>query len=116
MILLTNGAQAGSGAGSFTLIGMVVYIILMIVIFSFISKRSQKKQAAKEEELFKSLEPGDSVMTTSGMYGTILDVVDDTTVIIEFGNNKNCRIPFHKKAIAQVEKAGSAEVTEEEDK
>jgi len=116
MILLTNGAQAGSGAGSFTLIGMVVYIILMIVIFSFISKRSQKKQAAQQDELFRSLEPGDNIMTTSGFYGTILDVVDDTTIIVEFGNNKNCRIPMHKKAVAQVEKAGTAEVTEEDSK
>ena len=29
-------------------------------------------------------------------------------VIVEFGNNKNCRIPMRKQAIAEVEKAGSA--------
>ena len=28
-------------------------------------------------------------------------------VIVEFGNNKNCRIPMRKQAIAEVEKAGS---------
>ncbi|MBQ1327837.1 MAG: preprotein translocase subunit YajC [Eubacterium sp.] len=114
MILLTNGA-APAGTGSFTLIGMVVYIIIMIVVFSFISKRSQKKQAAQQDELFKSLQPGDNIMTTSGFYGTILDVVDDTTIIVEFGNNKNCRIPMHKKAVAQVEKAGTAEINGEEE-
>ena len=54
-------------------------------------------------------------MTTSGFYGTILDVVDDTTIIVEFGNNKNCRIPMHKKAVAQVEKAGTAEINGEEE-
>jgi preprotein translocase subunit YajC len=46
-------------------------------------------------------------MTTSGFYGTVLDVEEDT-VIVEFGNNKNCRIPMHRKAIAEVEKAGTA--------
>lgn len=30
---------------------------------------------------------GDTVLTTSGFYGTIIDIVDDT-VIVEFGNNK----------------------------
>ena len=40
--------------------------------------------------------------------GTIIDIEDDT-VIVEFGNNKNCRIPMQKAAIADVEKAGSAE-------
>ncbi len=29
----------------------------------------------------------------------------DDTVIVEFGNNKNCRIPMQKTAIVQVEKA-----------
>ncbi len=114
MILLTNGTQAASGAGSIIL--LVGYIVIMIFVFSFISKRSQKKQAAQQDELFRSLEPGDNIMTTSGFYGTILDVVDDTTIIVEFGNNKNCRIPMHKKAVAQVEKAGTAEVTEEDSK
>ena len=50
---------------------------------------------------------GDPVLTTSGFYGTIIDIVDDT-VIVEFGNNKNCRIPMQKAAIADVEKAESA--------
>ena len=31
----------------------------------------------------------------------------------EGGNNKNCRIPMHKRAIAEVEKAGTAEVKDE---
>ena len=39
----------------------------------------------------------------SGFYGVIIDITDDT-VIVEFGSNKNCRIPMQKAAIAQVEK------------
>lgn len=46
---------------------------------------------------------GDSVLTSSGFYGVIIDMTDDT-VIVEFGNNKNCRIPMQKQAIVQVEK------------
>ena len=38
---------------------------------------------------------------------SLIDITDDT-VIVEFGNNKNCRIPMRKQAIAEVEKAGSA--------
>ena len=47
---------------------------------------------------------GDTVLTTSGFYGTVIDIEDDT-VIVEFGNNKNCRIPMQKAAIADLEKA-----------
>ena len=43
------------------------------------------------------------MLTSSGFYGVIIDMTDDT-VIVEFGNNKNCRIPMQKQAIVQVEK------------
>ena len=49
------------------------------------------------------LEVGDTVLTTSGFYGVIIDITDDD-VIVEFGSNKNCRIPMQKSAIVQVEK------------
>ncbi len=39
-------------------------------------------------------------MTTSGFYGTVIDITDDT-VIVEFGSNKNCSIPMQKSAIAK---------------
>ena len=64
--------------------------------------------------MHKAMEPGDNIMTTCGFYGTILDIPDDTTIIVEFGNNKNCRIPMHKNAVAELEKQGTA--VESEDK
>ena len=55
--------------------------------------------------MFSSMSVGDSVLTTSGFYGILIDIDDEqNTVIVEFGNNKNCRIPMNKTAIAQVEK------------
>ena len=45
--------------------------------------RPQKKQKAKTEEMHNQMEPGDNIMTTSGFYGTILDIVDDTTIIVK---------------------------------
>lgn len=47
---------------------------------------------------------GDCVLTSSGFYGIVIDITDDT-VIVEFGSNKNCRIPMQKAAVAQIEKA-----------
>ena len=54
-------------------------------------------------ELLASVAVGDTVLTSSGFYGVVIDMTDDT-VIVEFGNNKNCRIPMQKTAIVQVEK------------
>lgn len=65
----------------------------------------------KEEELkqmMETLEVGDSVLTTSGFYGVVVDKVDETTIIVEFGNNKHCRIPMEKSAIQAMEKANAS--------
>ena len=81
-------------------------IILYVVIFAamwFFFIRPQKKEQKRMEELLRTVAAGDSVLTTSGFYGVVLDVMDDT-VIVEFGNNKNCRIPMKKEAIAAIEK------------
>jgi preprotein translocase subunit YajC len=53
--------------------------------------------------MLSALEIGDAVLTTAGFYGMVIDINDDT-VIVEFGNNKNCRIPMQKSAISRVEK------------
>ena len=60
--------------------------------------------------MLSSLEVGDSVCTTGGFYGIVVDVEEDT-VIVEFGN-KNCRIPMKKEAIVQVEKPEDAVAAE----
>ena len=54
--------------------------------------------------MLSEMEVGDTVLTTSGFYGVVIDISEDD-VIVEFGNNKNCRIPMKKEAIAEVEKA-----------
>lgn len=90
-----------AGAGS--TVGMILVYVVFLGALMYLAIRPQKKQQKKMDELIASLEIGDYVLTTSGFYGSIIDITDDT-VIVEFGNNKNCRIPMQKSAITQVEK------------
>ena len=87
---------------------IIVYVIALGALMYFFAIKPQKKQQKQQQELMDSIEKGDYVLTTSGFYGVIIDITDDD-VIVEFGNNKNCRISMQKKAIAQVEKAKSSE-------
>ena len=66
-----------------------------------------RKEQKRKDAMLAELATGDTVLTTSGFYGTVIDITDDT-VIVEFGSNKNCRIPMQKAAIAAVEKADQA--------
>ena len=67
------------------------------------------KEQQRKDAMLSELAVGDTVLTTSGFYGVVIDISDDT-VIIEFGNNKNCRIPMQRAAIAAVEKPEEAVV------
>ena len=93
----TGGTAAGLG---FTIMWMAILFGIMY----FLMIRPQRKEQKKMQAMLSSMEIGDSVMTSGGFYGVIIDMTDDD-VIVEFGNNKNCRIPMRKAAIAEVEKA-----------
>lgn len=99
MLLAAGGSAAGSG------LIMVIYLVLIFGFMYFAAIRPQKKEQKRVSAMLATMEIGDSILTTSGFYGVIIDISDDT-VIVEFGNNRNCRIPMQKGAIVQVEKAG----------
>ena len=103
MLLLdaaTTTTAASSGSG---LLMIIIYVVLIGGMMYFMAYKPQKKQEEAHKALMNELETGDYVLTSSGFYGTVIDITDDT-VIVEFGNNKNCRIPMQKNAIVQIEK------------
>ena len=101
-ILASEAATTAGSTGG--LISMVLmYVVIFGAFFYFVMYRPQKKEQKKMNAMLSSLEIGDSVLTNSGFYGVVIDITDDT-VIVEYGNNKNCRIPMQKSAISQVEK------------
>ena len=86
------------------MLGMIAFYLVVIGIFFFLMIRPQKKEQQRLQLMLSEMQVGDTVLTTSGFYGVIIDISEDD-VIVEFGNNKNCRIPMQKAAITQVEKA-----------
>ena len=73
---------------------IVFYVVIIGAMMYFMAIKPQKKEQKRQQELMDSMEIGDYVL---------IDISEDD-VIVEFGNNKNCRISMQKKAIAQVEK------------
>lgn len=103
-ILLTETADATTAGGAMGLGSMLIFWVVVMIAMWFFMMRPQKKEQKRLQEMLSNLEIGDSVCTTAGFYGIIIDITDDM-VIVEFGNNKNCRIPMQKSSITQVEKA-----------
>ena len=104
MTLLDATTGTGIANTGMSWIIMIGYIVVFGLGIYFLIVKPQKKQEEKHKAVLASMEVGDSILTTSGFYGTLIDIQDDT-VIVEFGNNKNCRIPMQKNAVVEVEKA-----------
>ena len=86
---------------------LIAYVVIFGGIMYFLAIRPQRKEQKRMQAMLMDMAVGDSIVTTSGFYGVIIDMTDDT-VIVEFGNNKNCRIPMQKAAISAVEKPEEA--------
>ena len=82
----------------------IIWIVILFAFMYFFMIRPQQKETKQKNAMMSSLAVGDTVLTTSGFF---IDIAEDT-VIVEFGSNKNCRIPMQKAAISAVEKPEDA--------
>ena len=112
MFLATTTANSGVMSTGM----LIMWLVIMFGMMYFLMIRPQKKEQKKLQAMLNDLAVGDAVVTTSGFYGVVIDITDDDTVIVEFGNNKNCRIPMRKTAITEVEKPETAVVEEKTEK
>ncbi|MBC7246597.1 MAG: preprotein translocase subunit YajC [Actinobacteria bacterium] len=77
----------------------IILIVGLIVIFYFMLIRPQQKRMRQQMELMNNLRAGDDVMTSSGIYGVITEVEEDT-VLLEVAEDVEIRVA--KSAIARV--------------
>src|SRR5210317_1964379 len=83
--------------GGSSLTSMLPFILMFLVIYLFMIRPQIRKQ--KNEKKFQTtIAKGNKVVTSSGIHGKIVDIVDsDNTVIIETGAGK---IKFERSAIS----------------
>jgi preprotein translocase subunit YajC len=95
-----------AAAGGMNMITVVLIYAVILGGFYFLFMRPQSKEKKRIQAMLAEMAVGDTVLTTSGFYGVLLDIDEESgVVIVEFGSNKNCRIPMQKAAVAQIEKA-----------
>ena len=89
-------------------IWVVGLLVIYGVVLYFLSIRPQKKQEKKMQSMLDALEVGESIETSGGLFGVVIDVSGDI-LIVEFGGDRHCRIPMRKTAVVSIEKANSTE-------
>lgn len=75
----------------------LIWGVFIVAIYFFMFRQPRKEQKAKNA-MRESIKIGDSVLTSAGFYGKVVDIGTDSFVI-ELGNNRGVRVPVRKEAI-----------------
>jgi preprotein translocase subunit YajC len=86
-------------------------LILLLFIPIFLSGRRQRRQVQEMQRMQSALEPGDVVMTTSGLRGTVVDTSYEDTIDIEIADG--VVTTWVRGAVREKVAAGTAEETAE---
>jgi preprotein translocase subunit YajC len=77
-----------------------IYILIFVGLIYLVGVRPQQRRRRELEAIMNSLSPGDEVITVSGIYGTVTEVEDGDTILLEVAEDTDIRIA--KAAIAKV--------------
>ncbi len=76
----------------------LISLVLMVAIFYFLLIRPQQRRVRQQRTLVESLRVGDEIITIGGLFGTILEM-DDETVTVDAG--AGTRLRYLKQAVAR---------------
>jgi preprotein translocase subunit YajC len=67
-------------------------LILIVVVFYFFMIRPQMKKAKDQKKYIEGLKKGDNILTIGGIYGKVIEVREDNTIIMEVEGGTRMRI------------------------
>src|SRR5882757_2660459 len=103
LLALAPPAQPGQPAPPFWT--SLVPLVLLVVVFYFALIRPQQKKAKAQAELLKAVKPGDKIVTTSGILGTVITVKEKAISI----RSADSKFEITKSAVAEIiERSGDA--------
>lgn len=94
LLILMAGSQQGQGG-----IMSFLPLIAIVVVFYFFMIRPQMKKAKDQKKYIEGLKKGDKILTIGGIYGKIVEVREDATIIMEVEDGTKMKIS--KNAVSQ---------------
>jgi preprotein translocase subunit YajC len=91
--------QSSSQTSGGSLFSALIPFILVFVIFYVLIILPSRKRQKKHQQMVENLRPGDKVLTTGGIYGTVMGVQKDK---IELKIAANVKVDVAKSAVAAV--------------
>ena len=80
-------------------------LFLIFAIFYFLLIRPQQKKAKQHKEMVAAIQRGDKILSSGGMRGKVIRVINDNDIEVEISNGVN--VVMVKSTIAEVLKEQS---------
>tara|TARA_Y100000590_G_scaffold331493_1_gene376665 strand:+ start:937 stop:1209 length:273 start_codon:yes stop_codon:yes gene_type:complete len=80
-------------------------LFLIFAIFYFLLIRPQQKRAKQHKEMVAAIQRGDKILSSGGMRGKVIRVINDNDIEVEISNGIN--VVMVKSTIAEVVKEQS---------
>jgi preprotein translocase subunit YajC len=97
-------AQAAGAPGATDFIGMILPLVLIMGVFYFLLIRPQQRKMKEHQEMLKKVVRGDTVITSGGLIGKVVKVIDDNELQVDVGDNVKVRML--RSGIAEVRVKG----------
>jgi preprotein translocase subunit YajC len=105
-ILLFAQAKAAApagGEGGSNILTLMIPLMAVILLYQVLLGGPQRKQEAKRKAMIAAIKKNDRVMTSSGIFGTVVSADNDSDrVTLRVDDDKGVKIEFSKSAISQV--------------
>lgn len=88
---------SGQGADGGMLPTLIMFGAIFVIMY-FLMIRPQQKKQKEQQKMINEIKSGDKVITTSGIYGSVVST-DDETILLKVADNTNMR--FLKSAVSQ---------------
>lgn len=85
--VILQGAPAGGGG-----LGGMIFLPIMLLVFYFFMIRPQQKKAKEQNNFLGNLKKGDKVVTIGGIHGTITQIDDNNSMLVQIDQNTKIRI------------------------
>jgi len=96
--VLAQCDQQQEGGGTGGLLGLWP-IVLIFVIFYFLLIRPQQKKQKQHQKMLEAIKKGDTVVTSGGIYGTVIGVKENI-VVLKIA--ENVKVEFAKSAVTHI--------------
>ena len=92
MFITPAYAQAAGAPGMGDFVGMILPLVMIMAVFYFLLIRPQQRKMKDHQEMLKKVSKGDTVITSGGLIGKVIKVVDDNELQVEIGENIKVRV------------------------